>query len=219
MSCEVLNRNTKCQGFCGSAGAKVLLYIWLRNWDPTSHMVEPKKRRNSKYQFSLIQKGLQMVIVVKEIKRPVRSWSVWFSPDGGSLTPLLLRPTFLDHLFHPDITRCALGILHTFCKPQLTWLSDLPNTVLIAVSHKLRLVSVSFSPLLHFLKIWTLRTLCNEQISSDTPLSSSLAPVTTAEWGHHFWRLSNTLKPLLSKSMPQKWWGSEVQITMLGLWG
>lgn len=200
MLCEVLNRNTKCQGFRGSTEAKVLLYIWLRNWDPTSHVVEPKKRRNSKYQFSLIQKGLQMVIVVKEIKRPVRSWSVWFSPDGGSLTSLLLRPTFLDHLFHPDITRCALGILHTFCRPQLTWLSDLPNTVLTVVSHKLRLVSVSFSPLLHFLKIWTLRTLCDEQISSDTPLSSSLAPVMTAEWRHHFWRLFNTLKPLLSKS-------------------
>ena len=165
---------------------------------------QKKKKRNTKYQFSLIQKGLQMVIFVKEIKRPVRSWSVWFSPDGGPLTSLLLRPAFLDHLFHPNITRCALGILHTFCKPQLTWLSDLPNTVLTAISHKLRLVSVSFSPLLHFLKMWTLRTLCNEQISSDTHLSSSLASVMTAEWSHHFWRLSNTLKPLLSKSMPQK---------------
>ena len=30
-ACKVLNRNTKCQGFRGSAGAKVLLYIWLRN--------------------------------------------------------------------------------------------------------------------------------------------------------------------------------------------
>ena len=175
--------------------------------------MEPKKKRNTKYQFSLIQKGLQMVIFVKEIKRPVRSWSVWFSPDGRPLTSPLLRPAFLDHLFHPNITRCALGILHTFCKPQLTWLSDLPNTVLTAISHKLRLVSVSLSPLLHFLKIWTLRTLCNEQLSSDSPLSSSLVSVMTTEWSHHFRRLSNTLKPLLSKSMPQKWWGSKVLST------
>ena len=199
---------------CGGQGSIIHLAEELRSHKPHGGA---KKIRNTKYQFSLIQKGLQIVIFVKEIKRPVRSWSVWFSLDGGPLTSLLLRPAFPDHLFHPNITRCALGILHTFCKPQLTWLSDLPNTVLTAISHKLRLVSVSFSPLLHFLKIWTLRTLCNEQISSDTHLSSSLASVMTAEWRHHFWRLSNTLKPLLSKSTPQKWWGSNHNIRAMRL--
>lgn len=95
--------------------------------------------------------GLKMIISVKESKWQWRAeglfslgWAHYESP------PVSL--SFLDHFPHLH-RNCPLVVLCTFCKPQPRWLCDLPNSVLTPASHRLWSLSVSFFPLLHFLKI------------------------------------------------------------------